>query len=124
MADIKPVPITKNLLTQLPPPVNEKPEADLDQRDAVIEELKVHVEALQQHVTFMASFEANLLRSFDAEIAILKEGALITQNEAQKRAFRSIADSLERIRDRWADGYQFYIDRKKMSITRRKVVDE
>lgn len=124
MTEIKPVPISKNLLTQLPPPVDKKPEADLDQRDAAIEELKHRVEALQQHVTFMASFEANLLRSFDAEIALLKEGASITQNDAQKRAFRSIADSLERIRDRWADGYQFHIDRKKMSFARRKIVDE
>lgn len=122
MNEIKPVPISKNLLTQLPH--DENPNVESDPRDVPIEELKLQVEDLQQHVTFMASFEANLLRSFDAEIDLLKEGASITQSDAQEQAFRSIAGSLERIRGRWVNGYQFYIDTKKMSFIRKKIVDE
>lgn len=124
MSEIKPAPISKSLLTQLPPPV-EPPKAEkAPQLEKALQEMKQQIEQLQKTVTFLASFESKLLDAFNSEIDILKEGASLTQNDLQKRAFRSTADSLERIRDRWVDGFSFHVDRKKMSFVRKNPSNE
>jgi hypothetical protein len=124
MSEVKAVPISKSLLTQLPPQAEKQPEAKVDSRDTVIEELKQQVQQLEQTVAFLATFESNLLQSFDKEIALLREGATVTQHDIQKRSFRIIADSLERIRGRWINGSTFRIDRKKMAFIETKVPNE
>jgi hypothetical protein len=124
MAEVKEVPISKKLLTQLPPPVDEKPEVKPDPRDEVIEKLTQRLEAVEAQIAFIASFEAKLLKAFNDEIAILEEGSKLTKNEMQRSAFVSIANALERVRDRWANDFSFHIDRKKLSFVRKKVSDE
>lgn len=124
MSEVKAVPISKSLLTQLPPQVEKQPETKVDSRDTMIEELKQQLQQLEQTVAFLATFESNLLQSFDKEIALLREGATVTQHDIQKRSFRIIADSLERIRDRWTNGSSFHIDRKKMAFVETKVSNE
>lgn len=124
MSEVKAVPISKSLLTQLPPQAEKQPETKVDSRDTMIEELKQQVQQLEQTVAFLATFESNLLQSFDKEIALLREGATVTQHDVQKRSFRIIADSLERVRDRWVNGSSFHIDRKKMAFVETKVSNE
>jgi len=124
MAEVKEVPISKKLLTQLPPPVDEKPEVKPDPKDVVIEKLTQRLEAVEAQIAFIASFEAKLLKAFNDEIAILEEGSKLTKNEMQRSAFVSIANALERVRDRWANDLSFHIDRKKLSFVRKKVSDE
>ena len=124
MSEVKAVPISKSLLTQLPPQAEKQPETKVDSRDTMIEELKQQVQQLEQTVAFLATFESNLLQSFDKEIALLREGATVTQHDIQKRSFRIIADSLERVRDRWVNGSSFHIDRKKMAFVETKVSNE
>lgn len=124
MSEVKAVPISKSLLTQLPPQAEKQPETKVGSRDTMIEELKQQVQQLEQTVAFLATFESNLLQSFDKEIALLREGATVTQHDVQKRSFRIIADSLERVRDRWVNGSSFHIDRKKMAFVETKVSNE
>lgn len=124
MTEIKTVPISRSLLTQVPSPVETKPDNGNDARDLAFQQLKQQIDYLQQQVAFLATFESNLIDSFNQEIELLRGGASITQNEMQKRSFNSIAESLERVRDRWVDGVTFVIDRKKMTVVKKKVSDE
>lgn len=120
MTEVKAVPISKRLLTQLPPPVDQKPEVKPDPRDDVIDKLTQRLEAVEKQIAFVASFEAKLLKAFNDEIALLTEGSKLTKSDVQRSAFTSVANALERVRDRWAGDYNFHIDRKKMSFVRKK----
>lgn len=124
MSEVKVVPISKSLLTQLPPQAEDQPEVKEKSPNVVIEELRQQVQQLEQTVAFLATFESNLLDAFNKEIALLREGVTITQHDIQKRSFRIIADSLERVRDRWTNGSSFHIDRKKMAFVETKVPNE
>lgn len=122
---VKAVPISKKLLTQLPPPIEQKPEDDTDRpQDEAMDKLAQRLEAVERQIAFVASFEAKLLKAFSDEIALLEEGSKLTKNEIQRSAFVSIANALERVRDRWANDSSFHVDRKKMSFIRKKVSDE
>lgn len=124
MSEVKAVPISKKLLTQLPPLVEQKPEEKPDPRDDVIDKLTQRLEAVEKQIAFLASFEAKLLKAFNDEMELLSEASKLTKNEMQRSSFVSIANALERVRDRWIDDYQFSVDRKKMSIRKVKRADE
>jgi hypothetical protein len=108
--------ITKDLLMELP-----KPEPDVvppNPNDRIISELVERVQALQEQVTFLATFESTLLAAFQKEIVLLRECASATQNDTQKKTFAALASSMERVEHRWCNKDEFYLDRKKMSIER------
>lgn len=121
MNEIKPVHISKQLLTQLPPPPTEAT-PDPDPRDVAIEELRQQIDVMQQQIEFLASFEAKLADSIKQEIDLLQQCVSATQSETQKQTFRSLIGSLNRIQDRWMLGQEFHLDTSKRSFARKKAV--